>query len=115
MFRAALSTGLPFDVSAFVGSFVPLPSDVANRGIIAYGTPPVASRAWIRMYFANVRARSPVLIALPATLFVGNAIVGGRPALAASALIADGVMSGEPVICSSFRLSRTVLRPLTPI
>src|SRR3954454_12522502 len=115
MLRAALSTGRPFAMSAFVSSFVPLPSAVAKRGICAYGTPPVASSVWIRMYEANARARSPVLIGFPATSTVGRSIEAGRPAFFASAAIAEGDMSGEPVICSSFRLSWTVLRPLTPI
>ena len=84
---------------------MPLPSAVAKRGICEYGTPPVASSVWIRMYDANARARSPVSIGLPATSVVGRLIDAGRPAFFASAAIADGVMSGEPTICSSFRLS----------
>src|SRR6266508_45603 len=42
-------------------------------------------------------------------------MLAGRPACLASAAIAAGVMSGEPTICSSLRLSRTVERPLKPM
>src|SRR5689334_1122233 len=42
-------------------------------------------------------------------------MVAGRPAFWPSALMAAGVMSGVPVICSALMLSITVLRPLTPM
>src|SRR5471032_2101533 len=67
------------------------------------------------MYSANTRARAPELIALLAISTVGRLTEAGRPAFFASAAIAEGVMSALPVICSSLRLSLTVLRPLTPI
>src|SRR2546423_437023 len=51
---------------------------------------------------------------LPATATVGSLIEAGSPACLASALIALGVMSGVPTICSRARLLWTVLRPLTP-
>src|SRR6185295_16315268 len=56
----------------------------------------------------------PVLIGLPATEQVGSA-TPFRPAAFASAVIALGFMSGEPVICSSPRLSCTVPRPPRPV
>src|SRR5438105_4373236 len=51
---------------------------------------------------------------LPATATVGSLIEAGSPACLASALIALGVMSGVPTICSRARLLCAVLRPLTP-
>src|SRR6266571_2142815 len=42
-------------------------------------------------------------------------MLAGSPAFFASAAIADGVMSGEPTICSSLRLLWTVERPFTPM
>src|SRR5438477_743482 len=50
----------------------------------------------------------------PATATVGSLIEAGSLACLASALIALGVMSGVPTICSRARLLCTVLRPLTP-
>ena len=50
------------------------------------------------MYCAKQRAFVPLSIASPATLQVGRSTFSS-PALSASALIADGVMSGVPVIC----------------
>src|SRR5215831_7401848 len=65
------------------------------------------------MYCAKVRASLPEVTDLPATLPEGiDTFV--RPAFAASALIADGVMSGDPTICSCFRVSCTVLYPEIP-
>src|SRR5947208_9252723 len=68
----------------------------------------------MRMYCANVRARSPVLIFRPATDFDGIETLL-RPAAFASAAIAFGVMSGDPTICSLARFERTVSRPLKPV
>ena len=48
------------------------------------------------------------MIANPATDLLGTWKVFS-PAFFASAVMAAGVMSGEPTICSSLRLSRTVL------
>src|SRR5690242_7038745 len=67
------------------------------------------------MYVANARARAPVVIGFPATSAVGSLIDAGRPAFFASAAIAALFMSGVPTIASYLRLSRTVLRPLTPM
>src|SRR4051812_39936417 len=67
------------------------------------------------MYVANVRAQAPVVIGFPATSVVGSLIDTGRPAFLASAAIAVLFMSGVPTIASCLRLSRTVLRPLTPM
>ena len=66
------------------------------------------------MYVAKSRASAPVVIALPAMFAVGSLIEAGKPAAFASAAIPALVMSGVPTICSDLRLSRTVLRPLTP-
>ena len=56
-----------------------------------------------------------MVIGWSATLHVGSEMVAGRPASLASAAIAVGFMSAEPVIASSFRLSETVERPFTPM
>src|SRR4051794_37718841 len=65
------------------------------------------------MYCEKQRASAPLSIASPATEQLGRA-TSSRPAAAASALIAFGVMSGVPTIFSAARLSRTVLRPAAP-
>src|SRR5579884_3569474 len=65
----------------------------------------------MRMYSAKHRAVAPSTTALPATVQVGN-VIPVRPAFAASALIAAGVISGVPVIFSCLRLELTVERPL---
>src|SRR4051812_31923249 len=68
----------------------------------------------MRMYCAKTRARSPVLIFVPATDLVGIE-TSFSPAAFASAAMALGVMSGVPTICSVPRLERTVSRPFTPM
>src|SRR5437667_10817791 len=67
------------------------------------------------MYCAKQRAVVPFTTFLPATVHVGRAIVLGSLACLASAAIATGVMSPLPTICSCLMLSRTVVRPLTPM
>src|SRR5690349_1642510 len=68
------------------------------------------------MYCAIRRALAPVSIFWLATLFDGHSLTDvATPAFCASALIADGVMSGEPTMYSLERLLLTVCRPLTPI
>ena len=52
------------------------------------------------MYCAKQRAVAPLLTVLPATEQLGIAMPAGSLAFAASALIAVGVMSGVPTICS---------------
>jgi hypothetical protein len=76
--------------------------------------PPVASRAWIRMYEAKHFASAPLAIGLPATLHVGSATFLSPASLAAVAISA-GVMSGVPTICSRLMLLLTSLRPARPI
>src|SRR4051794_40456037 len=63
------------------------------------------------MYCAKQRARDPESTGWFATVHVGRSTFV-RPALAASPLIAAGVMSGVPVICCREISCDTVLRPL---
>src|ERR1700747_2631791 len=64
------------------------------------------------MYCAKQRARVPFVTAWLATVQVGSEIFDRvRPDFCASPLIAAGVMSGVPVICSHLRLVATVLLP----
>ena len=61
------------------------------------------------MYSANARAVLPVVIFLPATLCEGQRVTNFViPAFCASALIAVGVMSGEPTMYSFCKLALTV-------
>src|SRR5262249_59498868 len=71
---------------------------------------------WICMYIAIWRASAPVSIFWLAMFSVGHCLTAdAMPAFWASALIADGVMSGEPTMYSLARLLLTVCRPFTPI
>ena len=52
------------------------------------------------MYCAKQRAVEPLSTVVPATEQVGSLMLEGSLDFAASALIAVGVMSGVPTICS---------------
>src|SRR5215470_5648266 len=68
------------------------------------------------MYIAIWRASAPVSIFWLAMFWVGHCLTAdAMPAFCASALIAEGVMSGEPTMYSLARLLLTVCRPFTPI
>src|SRR5215469_8070342 len=68
------------------------------------------------MYSAIARALAPVSIFWPAMFCVGHCLTAdAMPAFCASALMADGVMSGPATMYSCERLLLTVWRPCTPI
>src|SRR6476620_7858714 len=68
------------------------------------------------MYCSIACASGPVSIVLRAMSIVGHCLTAdAMPAFCASALIADGVMSGPATMYSCERLLLTVCRPCTPI
>ena len=64
------------------------------------------------MYWAKHLALEPLVIGFPATSQDGIG-TSFNPALFTSAVIAEGVMSGVPVICCCFSSVLTVLFPMT--
>src|SRR5581483_3122227 len=122
-FRSWFDCGSPVfgSIAANSGFEVPPPGSSCDFGvpgfawywpICEYTYPPVASSAWMRMYWAKHRALDPLSMGSFATLHVGRS-TPVSPASLTSLAIADGVMSGVPTIFSCLRLSVTVERPFS--